>query len=194
MSKKLLKINQEITVIPNDYRNSFRAQVKEIVENKITITSTNISFSPNEQLDVYSKTNEGILFFSCKILTSNEKVIEVKLLDKIDLLQQRKNLRKKCYIEAIIVDNNNKDIPVEIINISSQGLNIISRKELIIDNIYNIIFDLSINSKINSYIKIIDKIQSNSVYYVRAIFENNSDTNTSLINTYCQQKDSGNNR
>ncbi len=133
----LLKKEQTINVVPQDFKNAGRGKIINTEENYFSVE---LNFEPQnipkgKKSEFYSSTDNGILYFEAKILEVEGKILTVENPVKHRYLQRRQFTRVK-FINEIALHSKNKVIKAKSLDLSAGGMKIQSKDSFDIDTQY----------------------------------------------------------
>lgn len=166
--KELLKIDQKISMVPEDINGALSTKIKKVIGNSIevTVSKEDLEFYKlQDSVEMFTVVDEGMLYFKPIIseIRKDEGVVKVDFdKEKYDLLQRREFTRIDLDKEFTLKDED-KDYVCKCIDISAGGMKFITSAELSVEKDYSIEFSLESNIPIQCYFKPIrtDKQEDN---------------------------------
>lgn len=166
--KELLKIDQKISMVPEDINGALSTKIKKVIGNSIevTVSKEDLEFYKlQDSVEMFTVVDEGMLYFKPIIseIRKDEGVVKVDFdKEKYDLLQRREFTRIDLDKEFTLKDED-KDYVCKCIDISAGGMKFITSAELSVEKDYSIEFSLESNIPIQCYFKPIrtDKQENN---------------------------------
>ncbi len=166
--KELLKIDQKISMVPEDINGALSTKIKKVIGNSIevTVSKEDLEFYKlQDSVEMFTVVDEGMLYFKPIIseIRKDEGVVKVDFdKEKYDLLQRREFTRIDLDKEFTLKDED-KDYVCKCVDISAGGMKFITSAELSVEKDYSIEFSLESNIPIQCYFKPIrtDKQEDN---------------------------------
>lgn len=166
--KELLKIDQKISMVPEDINGALSTKIKKVIGNSIevTVSKEDLEFYKlQDSVEMFTVVDEGMLYFKPIIseIRKDESVVKVDFdKEKYDLLQRREFTRIDLDKEFTLKDED-KDYVCKCVDISAGGMKFITSAELSVEKDYSIEFSLESNIPIQCYFKPIrtDKQEDN---------------------------------
>ena len=166
--KELLKIDQKISMVPEDINGALSTKIKKVIGNSIevTVSKEDLEFYKlQDSVEMFTVVDEGMLYFKPIIseIRKDEGVVKVDFdKEKYDLLQRREFTRIDLDKEFTLKDED-KDYVCKCVDISAGGMKFITSAELSVEKDYSIEFSLESNIPIQCYFKPIrtDKQENN---------------------------------
>lgn len=187
---ELVKKDQVISVVPQDFRNANKGKVTAIGEDEFSIE---VKHSPkgiliNNLIEFYSQTPNGVLYFESDVTKINDNVITVANPIKHRFLQRRQFTRIK-FIQQLELKLKDKSFPVKTIDLSAGGMKINSDKNIDIEAIYDICIQLSDDQEVKCKYQPI-RIEKNDegFYTLSGRFQNQSNIDKMTLIQFCMKK------
>ena len=166
--KELLKIDQKISMVPENINGALSSKIKKVIGNSIevTVSEEDIEFyKPQTTIEMFTVVDEGMLYFKPIVseIRKDEGIVKVDFdKENYDLLQRREYTRIYLDKEFTLKDES-KDYVCKCIDISAGGMKFITSAELSVEKDYSIEFSLESNIPIQCYFKPIrtDKQENN---------------------------------
>ncbi len=137
-----LKQNNIFCIIPNNFDNCSYIKFCGHTEKIMHFSSEeNIGLNKDEDVELFSNGEKGVLYFCSKAESCHNNIIEVKFPEKYEIIQRRENERINIRHQISITDENGDEFNVSLNNISVGGIQIICNDELKLNNKYPVIFD-----------------------------------------------------
>lgn len=138
-----IKIGAVYFVIPNDFENIVNAKLYKFNDNKLLFKLCEDKFhlQNDDSIELFSSGNKGILYFCSTVLNCDENNLIIKNPVEYEIIQRRENERVVINEKMLIYDGN-KEIEVILSDLSVGGMKLLTKKELRINNIYKIAFNL----------------------------------------------------
>ena len=143
--KELVKIDQNVTIVPNDFNYTNKGLVTEVSEKgfkmKMKYPTTGINLK--HYCDFYSQTPNGILFFSsyASEVTENELFIENPI--KHRFLQRRQFTRIQFITDTTMSDDEGNKYDIQTVDLSAGGLKFKTDHSINLDKEYEIVIKLN---------------------------------------------------
>ena len=138
-------------IIPEDIQYSSTFKFTESDKNSFVFKNEKASFSAkiNEEIEVFSSNNKGILYFKSKVISYVNGLLTIKKPIETEILQRRENERISICEAITLTDKNSNEITAKIIDLSVGGMKISADKQLLIKEEYYSFLNLdSLNLKI----------------------------------------------
>ena len=123
--RELIKIGQDVTVIPQEFNNTNKGSVIDVSQKgfKMQLKYIPKGLMINHICDFYSYTPNGYLYFESYIQELENNVITISNPIKHRFLQRRKFTRIK-FLENLILTHDDKDYSVRTLDLSAGGMKI----------------------------------------------------------------------
>ncbi|MBP7212059.1 PilZ domain-containing protein, partial [bacterium] len=187
---KIVEINQVLSIIPANFRNSNRGTAVELGDDSFTME---LKFNPTGILpkasaEFYSKTPNGMLYFEAVIESVEGNIVKVKMPIKHRYLKRRQFTRVK-YREVLTCINGGDEHSVMALDLSAGGMKFESKEALDIEKIYKIDIPLSNQIVINSEFQPIRIEKGDDGYYtLSGRFQNQSSVDRMYLVQFCINK------
>jgi len=144
---KLLKINQKITIIPDDYKDVFTGVITSIGNNDFTVRlneGCTVDFD-NRNLDISFATQHYLLKFTSNAVCVEENHIKIKFPETYKKIQRREYTRVCIKIPTKCIDPNGGISPLETTttNLSGGGMQIETDSEIPVGTVLNVKLQLN---------------------------------------------------
>ncbi len=188
--RELVKIDQTVTIVPQDYKKSNKGTVLEVTMDGFRMK---LMYKPegllvNHICDFYSLTDNGYLYFESYIRSLDNNVITIANPVKHRFLQRRKFTRIK-FIEDIELINGDKTHKARTLDISAGGMKIRSEENIDIENEYKIKLNLSDEQEINCKYQLIRvEKDDRGIYTISGRFTSLSNIDKMTLVQFCMKK------
>src|SRR5574344_608420 len=122
MEEKIFQKNQNLKILPDIVEDAGSVSIKEIVDKKIYITPIKNSNMKFREIEVFSITEQGIMYF-VSVLHNENNELYIDYPDDYKLLQRRKYTRLP-YEKVIEFFYNSEKISARITDISGGGMRV----------------------------------------------------------------------
>lgn len=147
--KNYISKNAKFRIIPSDPEGATVVTVEEIALDYFTIkTQTEEGLKPQEHLEFFSLTPQGLLYFESIIKEISDEGIKVLYPISHKFLQRREYTRVDLD-KALELFDDKAQIPVKIIDISAGGLKLSSSEQLMLGKDYKISVNLDANVSVD---------------------------------------------
>ncbi|HNW25370.1 MAG TPA: PilZ domain-containing protein [Candidatus Gastranaerophilaceae bacterium] len=186
----LLKKEQAINIVPQDFKDATRGKVVDMKEKGFSVE---LNFEPQnipkgKKSEFYSSTENGILYFEAKVLDVEGKILKIENPVKHRYLQRRQFTRIK-FINEMALHSNNKVIKVNSLDLSAGGMKIQSKDSLDIDTEYMTSIELFGDNEIRCLFEPIRIEKSDDgIYTVSGRFKNMSNVAKMTLVQLCIKK------
>ena len=189
--RELVKNNQLVTIVPQDFKNTNRGNVVEVNNEGF---SMKLQYKPeglliNHICDFYSLTDNGYLYFESYIQALENNIITIANPVKHRFLQRRKFTRIK-FIEDIVLTCDDISHNVRTLDISAGGMKITSSDNIDIEKEYNVAIKLSDEQEIKCRYQLI-RIEKNDSgkYIISGRFTHLNNIDKMTLVQFCMKKD-----
>lgn len=189
--RELLKENQTITIVPQDFKKTNKGKVLDVSQEGFRME---LKYKPdglieNHICDFYSLTDNGYLYFESYIKGLENNVISIANPVKHRYLQRRKFTRIK-FFENIILTCGDVKYNARTLDLSAGGMKLQTDENINIENEYKVQVKLSNEQEINCKYQII-RIEKNDEgkYIISGRFTNQSNVDRMTLIQYCMKKD-----
>lgn len=140
---ELLEKGQEISIVPQDFRNSNKASVVDVQDSKFTLE---VFHEPTGILlkkinEFYSPTKNGMLYFSSDVTEINGNILTVSFPRKHRFLQRRAFTRIKMKRDMQL-SLDGKFFKILLLDLSAGGVKLVTKERLDIDSEYGFKIEL----------------------------------------------------
>lgn len=189
--RELVVENQEILVIPNDFRKACKGIVKSVNAGDFTmeLDRDTEGLLVNVYCEFYTQTSHGKLYFESFPKSINGRTIVVAAPAKHKFLQRRQYTRIK-FFNNLTISSNNSSYSVSTLDISAGGMKLKTNENLDINGTYSISLPLSDSVTLNcSFQPIrIERSTNNDGYTVSGQFVYNSAKDRMVLTQYCAKR------
>lgn len=187
---ELLEKKQILRVVPQNFKNSNRGEVISVDDKFFGLKM----YSPidealiNKQIEFYSQTPNGMLYFASFITEISGETIKVRKPIKHRFLQRRAFSRVE-HKSTIQLSADSTNYESELINISAGGMKILTKTYLDISKKFEITLNPTKDNEIHCDFEII-RIQKNEneTFTISGRFKNLSDTDRMKLVNFCMRK------
>ena len=189
--RELLKKEQLVTVVPQDFKSSNKGRVLEIFPDRFRME---LKYKPegmikNHICDFYSLTDNGYLYFESYIQKVENNVVEVASPVKHRFLQRRKFTRIK-FLEELELTFENTVHKVRTLDLSAGGMKIRTEANVDIEKEYNVSLKLNDEKQINCKYQLIRVEKGDDgIYTISGKFTHLSNIDKMTLVQYCMKKD-----
>lgn len=191
----LLEKEQLISIVPQNFKNSNKGNVKEIYDDKFLLE---VQHSPegillNNLIEFYSQTPNGVLYFESDVVNIEGNTLTVLSPIKHRFLQRRQFSRVK-FNQDLDFYFGDKAYNVKVIDLSSGGLKIQTREHLDIEKEYDFSLELLSEQTIKSKFEPI-RIEKgdDGIYTLSGRFKELSNIDKMTLIQFCLKKNTENN-
>lgn len=191
----LLEKEQLISIVPQNFKNSNKGNVKEIYDDKFLVE---VQHSPdgillNNLIEFYSQTPNGVLYFESDVVNIEGNTLTVLSPIKHRFLQRRQFSRVK-FNQDLDFYFGDKSYKVKVIDLSSGGLKIQTREHLDIEKEYDFCLELLSEQTIKSKVEPI-RIEKgdDGIYTLSGRFKELSNIDKMTLIQFCLKKNTENN-
>ncbi len=187
--RELVVENQEILVIPNDFRKACKGKVTAVSAGDFTLE---LDKAPEGMLvnvfcEFYTQTSHGKLYFDSYPKSINGKTLVIASPAKHKFLQRRQYTRIKYYNDLTIYKED-KAYPVTILDISAGGMKLKTVENLDINSSYSLTLPLTDTVSLECKFEPIRIERSNEGYTVSGQFVYNSPRDRMVLVQYCAKR------
>lgn len=186
---ELLQQNQEMSIVPQNFKNSTKGVIKKVYDKgfDIEVIGGEEDFLPKKTLEFYSPTKNGMLYFTSSIMEKNGKMFSVMRPLKHRFLQRRSFSRIK-FVEDLEFKANENTYKVTSVDLAAGGMKLRTSDYLDLNLAYDVNLVLG---KIEFQLKFVPiRIEKNDGgnYTVSGRFENLSKVDTIKLMQFCMKK------
>lgn len=187
---ELLNLNQEISVVPKDFKNANKGKISRILENSFAIELSNppVDLESKNVMEFYSQTKHGTLYFTSPIVKTDGNILVVLNPKKHRFLQRRTFSRVK-FVQDLWLESENKSYNAKSVDLSAGGMKIKTTESISIDLKYNMNIDLPGGESISTtYQPIKIEKSEEGVYTLAGRFMDLSRKDKMKIIQFCMRK------
>ena len=189
--RELIKNEQLVTIVPQDFKNSNKGKVLEVSMEGFRME---LKYKPeglikNHICDFYSLTDNGYLYFESYIKDLENNVITIANPVKHRFLQRRKFTRIKFMedLELVWEDTRHK---VRTLDLSAGGMKLRTEENIDIEKEYKVSIKLSDEQVINCKYQLIRVEKGdNGIYTISGRFTQISNIDKMTLVQFCMKKD-----
>ena len=189
--RELIKKEQIVTVVPQDFKNSNKGRVLDVNLNGFRME---LKYKPeglikNHICDFYSLTDNGYLYFESYVQDLENNVITIANPVKHRFLQRRKFTRIKFIedLELIFEDTVHK---VRTLDLSAGGMKLQTKENVDIEKEYKVCIKLGNEQEIKCKYQLIRVEKGdNGLYTISGRFSNLSNIDKMTLIQFCMKKD-----
>jgi len=187
---ELVKRDQIISIVPQDFRNANKGKITEVNEDGFSIE---VKHSPkgillNNLIEFYSQTQNGVLYFESDVIKIEDNILTVANPIKHRFLQRRQFTRIK-FIQKIELKSEDSLYPITTIDLSAGGMKIKSAENLNIELEYDVCIPLSNDQQINCKFQPIRIEKGDDGFYtLSGRFQNLSNIDKMTLVQFCMKK------
>lgn len=187
---ELLEKGQTISIVPQDFRNSNKGEVVQVMDKffSIEVQHAPEGIVPKKIMEFYSSTKNGTLYFSATIIKVDGDIVIVSIPRKHRFLQRRTFTRVK-FIQDVELKLDAKTYKATSLDLSAGGVKLKSEQNLSLDSEYDIYLDLINNSVRCKYLPIKIEKSEDGVYTLAGRFKNLNRADKMKIVQFCIRKD-----
>ena len=189
--RELLKNEQIVTIIPQDFKKTNRGTVTEVSSDGFRMK---LQYKPeglmvNHICDFYSLTDNGYLYFESFIQALENNVITIANPIKHRFLQRRKFTRIK-FLEDLVLTNGDISHNVRTLDLSAGGMKIRTEENIDIEKEYDVTIKLSNEQSIKCRYQLI-RIEKgdNGLYTISGRFTHLNNIDKMTLVQFCMKKD-----
>lgn len=189
--RELIKEEQLVTVVPQDFKNSNKGKVLQVDSEGFRME---LKYDPkglikNHICDFYSLTDNGYLYFESYIKNLEKNVITIANPVKHRFLQRRKFTRIK-FLENLELQYEDNVYKVRALDLSAGGMKLCSENSIDIDKEYKVTINLSDEQVVNCKYQLIRMEKGdNGLYTISGRFTNLSNVDKMTLIQFCMKKD-----
>jgi c-di-GMP-binding flagellar brake protein YcgR len=189
--RELLKKDQLVTIVPQDFKNSNKGKVLEVSMEGFRME---LKYAPtglinNHICDFYSLTDNGYLYFESYIKSLENNVVFIANPVKHRFLQRRKFTRIK-FIEDLELTYDDSVYKVRTLDLSAGGMKIRTEANLDIEKEYKVDLLLSDEQQVKCKYQLIRVEKDDNGYYtISGRFTNLSNIDKMTLIQFCMKKD-----
>lgn len=187
---ELLTVEQEISVVPQDFKNSNKGKISRILESSfaIDLAYPPVGLEEKNVMEFYSQTKHGTLYFTSPIVKTDGNILVVLKPRKHRFLQRRTFSRVK-FEQELKLEVNNKSFAVHSKDLSAGGLKITMTEALDLDLKYKIMIKLPGGEVLDTTFEPMKIEKSDEgIYTVAGRFIDLSKKDRMKIIQYCMRK------
>jgi len=189
--RELIKQNQLVTIVPQDFKNSNKGKVLEVSQAGF---SMELKYKPegliqNHICEFYSMTDNGYLYFESYIQELKGNIITIANPVKHRFLQRRKYTRIK-FIEDIELVYDKQSYKAKTLDLSAGGMKITTAENLDIEKEYRVVIRLSNEQEIKCKYQLIRVERgADGQYTISGKFTQLTNIDKMILVQYCMQKE-----
>ena len=189
--RELVKKEQLVTIVPQDFKNSNKGRVLNVDMDgfKMELKYKPEGLLVNHICDFYSLTDNGYLYFESYIKGLENNVISIANPVKHRFLQRRKFTRIKFNenLELVFGDTVHK---IRTLDLSAGGMKIQSEDNINIENEYKVSINLGNEQEVKCKYQLIRVEKGdNGLYTISGRFTNLSNIDKMTLIQFCMKKD-----
>lgn len=187
---ELVKKDQVISIVPQDFRNANKGKVTNISEDEFSIE---VMHAPkglliNNLMEFYSQTEHGVLYFESDVTRIDNNTITVANPIKHRFLQRRQFTRIK-FVQQIELKSENLSIEAKTIDLSAGGMKILATQNIDIEKEYGICIPLSNDQEVKCKFQPIRIEKGDDGFYtLSGRFQNQSNIDKMTLIQFCMKK------
>lgn len=189
--RELIKKEQLVTIVPQDFKNSNKGRVLEVVPEGFRME---LKYKPegllkNHVCDFYSLTDNGYLYFESYIQKLENNVITIASPVKHRFLQRRKFTRIKFLedLELVYGDEKHK---IRTLDLSAGGMKLRTEDNLDMEKEYKVTLKLDNEQEVKCKYQLIRVEKGdNGIYTISGRFTNLSNIDKMTLVQFCMKKD-----
>ena len=189
--RELVKKEQLVTIVPQDFKNSNRGKVLEVSQEgfSMALQYKPVGLVENHICEFYSMTDNGYLYFESYIQGVEDNIIKIANPVKHRFLQRRKYTRIK-FIEDIELVFENQTFKAHTLDLSAGGMKIQTMENLDIEKEYRIVIRLSNEQEIKCKYQLIRVERGDDgKYTISGRFTQLTNIDKMVLVQYCLQKE-----
>ena len=189
--RELIKKEQLVTIVPQDFKNSNKGRVLSVDMDGFRME---LKYKPeglivNHICDFYSLTDNGYLYFESYVQKLENNVVSIANPVKHRFLQRRKFTRIK-FIEDLELVYENITHKVRTLDLSAGGMKLQTSENINIDKDYKVTVKLSTGQEIKCKYQLIRVEKGdNGLYTISGRFTNLSNIDKMTLIQFCMKKD-----
>lgn len=189
--RELIKLDQEVLIVPKDFKLTNKGKVVDVGENgfRMKVNYPTEGIIRNHICEFFSPTENGMLYFESYTSKIENNVLTIANPVKHRFLQRRKFTRIPFLQDTKLYKINDKSYDIQTIDLSAGGLKFKSNEHISIDTEYNVDIKLSEEQVITCKIQLIRIEKQDDGTYIlsgRFLILNNIDKMTLI--QYCMKK------
>ena len=187
---ELLTLNQEISVVPQDFKNANKGKISLILGSSfaIELSNTPVGLEPKTVMEFYSQTKHGTLYFTSPIVKTDGNILVVLNPKKHRFLQRRTFSRVK-FVQDLWLESDDKSYNAKSTDLSAGGLKIKTTESMSIDLQYNVVINLTGGGSINTvYQPLKIEKSEDGIYTLAGRFVDLSKKDKMKIIQFCMRK------
>ncbi len=188
--RELVKMEQDVTIVPKDFNFTNKGVVTEVSEKgfKMKMKFPTTGIKVNHICEFYSQTPNGTLFFESYTKEMNDNTLFIMNPIKHRFLQRRQFTRIK-FITDTKMSCDNEDFNISTLDLSAGGLKFQSEKNINIEKEYRVILPLSEEQVVTCILHPIRiEKQDTNKYLLSGRFINTNNVDKMTLIQYCMQK------
>ena len=189
--RELLKNEQKVTIVPQDFKMTNRGTVIDVSMDgfKMALQYKPEGLIVNHICDFYSLTDNGYLYFESYIQSLENNVITIANPIKHRFLQRRKFTRIK-FMEDLVLTCDNVSHNVRTMDISAGGMKITTSDNIDIEKEYKVKINLSNEQEISCRYQLIRvEKNDNGKYIISGRFTHLNNIDKMTLVQFCMKKD-----
>ena len=189
--RELIKNEQIVTVVPQDFKNSNKGKVLDVNADGFRME---LKYKPeglikNHICDFYSLTDNGYLYFESYIKDLENNVVSIANPVKHRFLQRRKFTRIK-FLEELELICDEKTHKIRTLDLSAGGMKIQSHDNIDMEKEYKITIKLGGEQTVSCKYQLIRMEKGdNGLYTISGRFTNLSNIDKMTLVQFCMKKD-----
>lgn len=189
--RELVKNEQLVTVVPQDFKKTNRGTVIDVSMDgfKMKLQYKPEGLIVNHICDFYSLTDNGYLYFESYIQSLENNILTIANPVKHRFLQRRKFTRIK-FMEDLVLSCDNITHNVRTLDLSAGGMKITTSDNIDIEKEYNVTINLSNEQEISCRYQLI-RIEKgdNGKYIISGRFTHLNNIDKMTLVQFCMKKD-----
>lgn len=189
--RELIKEEQLVTIVPQDFKNSNKGKVLEVCSDgfRMQLKYKPTGIQQNHICDFYSHTNNGYLYFESYIKSIDNNVLTIANPVKHRFLQRRKFTRIK-FIEELQLIWQDTVHKVRTLDLSAGGMKLVTEENIDIEKEYKVTIKLSEEQNVRCRYQLIRVEKGdNGLYTISGRFTNLSNIDKMTLVQFCMKKD-----
>lgn len=188
--RELIKKDQIVTIVPQDFKNSNKGKVTEVSQAGF---SMQLKYKPeglvkNHICEFYSMTDNGYLHFESYIQDLENNIIKIANPVKHRFLQRRKYTRISFVEDIELVSD--KTYKARTLDLSAGGMKVQTTENLDIEKDYKVVIRLSNEQEVKCKYQLIRVERGDSGQYtISGRFTQLSNVDKMILIQYCMQKE-----
>ncbi len=187
--RELVVENQEILVIPNDFKKACKGKVTSVSAGDFTLE---LDKEPEGMLvnvfcEFYTQTSHGKLYFDSYPKSIDGKTLVIASPAKHKFLQRRQYTRIKYYNDLTIYKDENA-LPVTVLDISAGGMKLKTSQNLDINAVYSLKLPLTDTVLLDCKFEPIRIERNSEGYTVSGQFVYNEPRDRMILVQYCAKR------